>query len=114
MRGGRMDLREPESGARQHARELIGAALDAAGDGEHQQVHQLSMMRRVAIRQHGFDDEQPAAGGYRLAAFARDPDRLVVLPVVQAMPERIGVVGGWTALEKISGLERTTRPKPRR
>ena len=72
------------------------------------------MVRCVAVRRDGFDDEQSAAGRNRLAAFAQNPDRSVVVPVVQDMREQIGVVARRHGLEKNSGLKRATRAQPRR
>ena len=49
-------------------------------------------MRGVALRQHGFDDEQFAIGRDRLAAIPQNFERLFVGPIVQDMREQVGVI----------------------
>jgi hypothetical protein len=44
--------RIPEAGCREQCRERVSRALDTAGHGQHEQVHQLAVVRRGALRQH--------------------------------------------------------------
>ena len=105
----RVDTPEREAGLREYLSEFALTTLYTTGDRQHQKIHQLAVMRRIAVGQYGLDDQQAAFRRHRLAALAQDRDRIVIAPIVQYMRQHKGIMPGWKVLEEIAGMKCTAR-----
>ena len=106
--------RELKSGRGQQSRVLIGGSLDAAGHGEHQQIHQLAVMRRVPFGQDRLEYENAPLRRNRLAAVAQDFDRLFVRPVVKHVSQDIDIVAVRHLFEEIARDQAASLRQPAR
>ena len=109
----RVNLPEREARLREYLLEFALTALGATSDGKHQKIHELAVVRCIAIGQHSLDDENAALGRQSLTALTQDCDCVVIDPVVQDVRQHIDIVSGWKSLEEIAGTECTAPPETR-
>lgn len=74
VRGGRHNAGHGESGGVEERPVLVCRAFFSARDGEHDHVDQLAEVRRIALRQHEFDDEELRVLFHCLAAVGEDSE----------------------------------------
>lgn len=99
------DTFQREAGRCEQVSIFIGGALFAAGDEQHHEVEKLAAEGLIAFRNDTFDHQKLAGRGHRLMAVAENREGLVFFPVVDDMPQQVGIGAGWHAFKEIAADE---------